>query len=51
MKQIISKDKKVMCTTTVPYPKETIKIMKAANYKIKEVEDETQTENLKGSNK
>ena len=51
MKQIITKDKKVYCTTTVPYPKETIKQMKAAGYKIKEVEDKTQTENLKDNNK
>ena len=36
MKQVISKDGVVYCTTTVPYPKETIKQMKAAGYKVKE---------------
>ena len=36
MKQVISKDGKVLCTTTVPYPKETVKQMKAAGYKVKE---------------
>lgn len=51
MKQIISKDKKVYCTTTVPYSKEVIKQLKAAKYKIKEIEDEKQTENSKGNNK
>lgn len=40
MKQIISKDGKVLCTTTVPYSKETIKRMKKLGYKVKEVEDE-----------
>lgn len=38
MKQIISKDGKVFCITTVPYSKETIKQMKAAGYKVKTVE-------------
>ena len=36
MKQTISKDKKVMCVTTVPYPPEIIKSMKKAGYKVKE---------------
>lgn len=36
MKQIISKNGKVVCTTTVPYPPEIIKQMKSAGYKIKE---------------
>ena len=35
MKQIISKDGKVYCTTTIPYSKETIKQMKAAGYTVK----------------
>lgn len=43
MKQIISKDKRVVCTTTVPYSKETIKAMKDAGYKVKTEEDEEQT--------
>lgn len=51
MKQIISRDKKVYCTTTVPYSKETIKQLKSAGFKVKEIEDETQTENPKGNNK
>lgn len=37
MKQVILKDGKVICTTTAPYPKETIKLMKKAGYKVKEV--------------
>ena len=37
MKWIISKDKRVVCTTTAPYPAETIREMKKAGYKIKEV--------------
>ncbi len=40
MKQIILKDKKVVCTTTAPYPKDVIKSMKEAGYKIKEVNEE-----------
>ena len=40
MKQIISKDKRVVCVTSVPYPPAVIKEMKAAGYKIKEVEDD-----------
>lgn len=36
--QIITKDNKVYCTTTVPYPPQVIKQMKAAGYKVKEVE-------------
>ena len=36
MKQIISKNGKVLCTTSVPYSKETIKQMKAAGYTVKE---------------
>ena len=38
MKQIISKDGKVFCTTSVPYPSEIIKQMKKSGYKVKEVE-------------
>lgn len=34
MKQVISKDGKVLCTTTVPYSKETVKQMKQAGYKV-----------------
>ena len=41
MKWIISKDKRVVCETTVEYPKEIIKAMKEAGYKIKEVKDDT----------
>lgn len=39
MKQVISKNGVVFCTTTVPYPKETVKQMKAAGYKVKEVSE------------
>ena len=35
MTQIITKDKRVVCVTTVPYPSEVIKQMKQAGYKIK----------------
>ena len=37
MKQIISKNGKVLCSTTVPYPKEVIKQMKKSGYKVQEV--------------
>lgn len=37
IKQIISKDNKVFCTTTVPYSPEIIKEMKKGGYKVKEV--------------
>ena len=36
-KYIISINKRVICTTTVPYPAAIIKSMKKAGYKIKEV--------------
>ncbi len=36
MKQVILKDGVVVCETTAPYPKETIKEMKKAGYKVKE---------------
>lgn len=39
MAQKVIKDGKVYCTTTVPYPPATIKSMKKAGYKVKEVED------------
>jgi hypothetical protein len=37
IKQIISKDNKVFCTTTVLYPPEIIKEMKKGGFKVKEV--------------
>lgn len=37
MTQIIMKDKRVVCTTTVPYPASVIREMKKAGYKVKEV--------------
>lgn len=37
MKQIISKNGRVFCESTVPYPKETIRAMKKAGYTVKEV--------------
>lgn len=40
MVQLIIKDKKVKCRTTVPYPPDVIKAMKKAGYKIKEIPDE-----------
>ena len=38
MKQIISKDGRVLCVTSVPYSPEVIKQMKKAGYKVKEVQ-------------
>ena len=34
MVQIIKKDGKVQCVTTVPYSEETIRAMKKAGYKV-----------------
>lgn len=34
---IITKDGKVFCVTSVPYPAEVVKQMKKAGYKVKEV--------------
>ena len=34
MKQVISKDGKVLCIATVPYPSKVIAQMKKAGYKI-----------------
>ena len=39
MTQIITKDKKVYCVTTVPYPPAVIREMKKAGYKVKVVEE------------
>ncbi len=36
IKQTISKDGKVYCVTTCPYPPETVKQIKKAGYKVKE---------------
>ena len=35
MKQIITKNGVVYCTTTVPYPEHIIKQMKKSGYKVK----------------
>ncbi len=40
MKQIITKDGVAVCVTTIPYPANTIKEMKKAGYKVKDVSDE-----------
>ena len=37
MNQIISKDGKVFCVTSIPYPVEVVKQMKKAGYRVKEV--------------
>ncbi len=34
MKQIISKDNRILCTTSVPYPASVVKEMKKAGYKV-----------------
>ena len=39
IKYIISINKRIVCTTTVPYPADVIKSMKKAGYKIK-IEEE-----------
>lgn len=39
MKQIITKDGKVMCTTHVPYPEDIIKQMKKAGYRVKTIDE------------
>lgn len=39
MKQIISKDGRVVCVTTAPYNKQTVAALKKAGYKIKEVKE------------
>lgn len=39
MKQIIIKDGVIVCTTSVPYPADTIKDMKKAGHKVKDVCD------------
>lgn len=37
MIQIITKDNKIVCKTTVPYPPQTIRELKKAGYKVKEI--------------
>lgn len=39
MTQIISKDGRVICVTSTPYPPDVIKDMKRAGYKVKEVKN------------
>lgn len=39
MKQIITKNRKPICTTSVPYSQEEIKAMKKAGYSVKEIKD------------
>lgn len=39
MKQIVTKDGATVCVTTVPYPADTVKAMKKAGYKVKDVCD------------
>lgn len=40
MTQIVRKDGKVFCETTVPYPAEIVKGMKKAGYRVTEREGE-----------
>lgn len=40
MKQVISKDGRIVCVTSVPYPKEVVRQMKKDGYKVKETADE-----------
>lgn len=37
MTQIITKDNKIVCKTTVPYPPQTIRDLKKAGYKVREI--------------
>lgn len=39
MKQVISKDGRVVCVTTAPYNKQTVAALKKAGYKVREVQD------------
>jgi predicted fused transcriptional regulator/phosphomethylpyrimidine kinase len=39
MKQVISKNGKVLCVTTVPYSAKVVKEMKQAGYKVTNKED------------
>ena len=38
--QIITKDKRVVCKTTVPYPPDILRAMKKAGYKVKEIKED-----------
>lgn len=38
MIQIITKDKEVVCTTSIPYPPAVVRELKKAGYKVKEIE-------------
>lgn len=51
MVQIISKNGKVLCTTTVPYSKEIIKQMKKSGYKVVEKEQSKNSKTLDNSGK
>ena len=48
MRQIITKDGKKMCTTSVPYDEETIKQMKKAGYRVRTIEDKPEPAKKKG---
>lgn len=39
--QIITKDNKIICKTTVPYPPQTIRELKKAGYKVREIIEPT----------
>lgn len=49
MIQIITKNNKVLCKTTVPYSPQTIREMKRADYKVKELMESP--DNLKEKDK
>lgn len=40
MKQIITKNRKVVCTTSVPYTQDEIKEMKKAGYNVREAKED-----------
>lgn len=39
MQQIITKNKRVVCVTTVPYPAAVVKEMKKAGYRVTEIKE------------
>ena len=39
MQQIITKDKRVVCVTTVPYPAAVVKDMKKSGYRVTEIKE------------
>lgn len=49
MKQVVSKDGRAVCTTTVPYPADVVAKMKKAGYKVKNLDEAELTNKSKRS--